>query len=148
MLYVAVSGPVIPIADVRGVNSSIYTKGERILRCKLAAVYRMMDIRGWTDNIYNHITVSYSWDQSVFNGDILCTGGLSSQRPCNLVVRITEPSHYNKSLAFPSLPNFSHSKNYLLDMCLRVHGACPRVALDTNEQCSFLSENCYCVDER
>ena len=53
-----VSGPVIPISDVRGVNSSVYTKGERILRCKLASLYRLMDLNGWTSTIFNHITVS------------------------------------------------------------------------------------------
>lgn len=59
-LYLTVSGPVIPISDVRGVNSSVYSKGERILRCKLASVYRLMDLNGWTSGIYNHITVSVS----------------------------------------------------------------------------------------
>lgn len=58
ILVVAVTGPVIPISDIRGVNSSVYTKGERILRCKLASVYRLMDLRGWTSGIYTHITVS------------------------------------------------------------------------------------------
>ena len=60
VMYVVVTGPVIPISDIRGVNSSVYTKGERILRCKLASLYRLMDQRGWTDRIYNHITVSAS----------------------------------------------------------------------------------------
>lgn len=55
--FFAASGPVIPIADVRGVNASIYSKGERILRCKLAAVYRLIDHKGWSQGIYNHITV-------------------------------------------------------------------------------------------
>lgn len=36
-----------------------YTKGEKVLRCKLAAVYRLMDLYGWTQGIHNHITVSY-----------------------------------------------------------------------------------------
>jgi len=62
----AVTGPVIPISDIRGVNSSVYTKGERILRCKLACVYRLMDLRGWTSGIYNHITVRISQEQEHF----------------------------------------------------------------------------------
>lgn len=48
----------VPINDIRGVESMGYAKGEKILRCKLAAVYRLMDLYGWTQNIYNHITVS------------------------------------------------------------------------------------------
>lgn len=36
-----------------------YSKGEKVLRCKLAAVYRLMDLYGWTQGIQNHITVSH-----------------------------------------------------------------------------------------
>ncbi|XP_067928409.1 protein hu-li tai shao-like isoform X5 [Watersipora subatra] len=62
----SMSGPVIPIADVRGINSSLYSKGERILRCKLASVYRLMDLRGWTSGIFNHITVRVSQESEHF----------------------------------------------------------------------------------
>ena len=34
-----------------------YAKGEKVLRCKLAAVYRLIELRGWTQGIYNHVTV-------------------------------------------------------------------------------------------
>ena len=33
---------------------------EEILRLKLASFYRLIDVKGWTQNIFNHITVSYS----------------------------------------------------------------------------------------
>ena len=49
---------IIPINDLRGVNASKYTIGERELRCKLASLYRLVDWLGWGQNIYNHITVS------------------------------------------------------------------------------------------
>lgn len=52
------SNCVLPINDIRGVESMGYAKGEKILRCKLAAVYRLIDLYGWTQNIHNHITVS------------------------------------------------------------------------------------------
>jgi hypothetical protein len=29
-----------------------------VCRCKLAALYRLVDLHGWTQGIYNHITVS------------------------------------------------------------------------------------------
>lgn len=35
-----------------------YAKGEKILRCKLAALFRLIELYGWSQNIYNHITVS------------------------------------------------------------------------------------------
>lgn len=52
---------VIPINDIRGGDLPGYAKGEKILRCKLAALYRLVDMFGWSQSIYNHITVSYNY---------------------------------------------------------------------------------------
>lgn len=49
----------IPINDLRGVESLGFAKGEKLLRCKLAALYRLVDLCGWSHGIYNHISVSY-----------------------------------------------------------------------------------------
>lgn len=51
-------GILIPINDLRGEDASKYTPAEKQTRCKLAAVYRLVDIFGWSQLIYNHITVS------------------------------------------------------------------------------------------
>ena len=51
-------GSVIPINDIRGLEGMSYSKNEKLLRCKLAAVYRLFDMYGWTQNIYNHISVN------------------------------------------------------------------------------------------
>ena len=48
---------VVPINDIRGIDSMVYAKGEKVLRCKLAAVYRLIELYGWTQGIYNHVTV-------------------------------------------------------------------------------------------
>jgi adducin len=47
-----------PINDIRGTDALNYTKTERILRCKLASAYRLIDHFGWIESIYNHCTVS------------------------------------------------------------------------------------------
>ena len=61
-LIITDAGPashcVIPINDIRGIDSMVYAKGEKLLRSKLAAVYRLIDLYGWTQGIYNHVTVS------------------------------------------------------------------------------------------
>ena len=54
-------GSVIPINDIRGLEGMSYSKNEKLLRCKLAAVYRLVDMYGWTQNIYNHISVISFW---------------------------------------------------------------------------------------
>uniref|UniRef100_UPI00358F74A6 alpha-adducin isoform X2 n=1 Tax=Myxine glutinosa TaxID=7769 RepID=UPI00358F74A6 len=59
-------GVVVPVNDLRGSDSSAYAKGEKILRCKLAALYRVMDLFGWSELIYNHISVQVSKEQEHF----------------------------------------------------------------------------------
>ncbi|RVE42415.1 hypothetical protein evm_012930 [Chilo suppressalis] len=51
----SVRGPacVLPINDIRGIEGIGYEKGEKILRCKLAAVYRLVDLFGWTQTGIN-----------------------------------------------------------------------------------------------
>jgi adducin len=46
-----------PVNDIRGIDAFRYAKGEKLLRCKLAAVYRLVELYGWAEGIYNHITV-------------------------------------------------------------------------------------------
>jgi adducin len=48
---------IVPINDIRGVDSQGYSKSERLLRCKLASLYRLVDLFGWSQGIYNHVTV-------------------------------------------------------------------------------------------
>ncbi|XP_039519994.1 alpha-adducin isoform X12 [Pimephales promelas] len=50
-------GMVTPVNDLRGSDSIAYEKGEKLLRCKLAAFYRLADLFGWSQLIYNHLTV-------------------------------------------------------------------------------------------
>jgi len=57
---------VVPINDIRGIDSMVYAKGEKLLRCKLAAVYRLIDLHGWTQSIYNHVTARVSQDTEHF----------------------------------------------------------------------------------
>lgn len=60
------STPVIPVSDIKGTEAMSYTKQEKVLRCKLASCYRLVDNNGWTHSIYNHITARISQDQEHF----------------------------------------------------------------------------------
>ncbi|OON23448.1 class II Aldolase and Adducin domain protein [Opisthorchis viverrini] len=51
---------IIPINDLRGGEATIYSRRERSLRCKLAAVYRLIDLFGWNTSIHNHVTARIS----------------------------------------------------------------------------------------
>ncbi|KAM4635462.1 alpha-adducin isoform 2-T2 [Polymixia lowei] len=59
-------GMVTPVNDLRGSDSISYDKGEKMLRCKLAAFYRLTDLFGWSQLIYNHLTVRVNSDQERF----------------------------------------------------------------------------------
>ncbi|XP_018318527.1 protein hu-li tai shao isoform X3 [Agrilus planipennis] len=60
------AGCVLPINDIRGVESIGYAKGEKILRCKLASVFRLMDLYGWTQGLDSQITARLNQDQEHF----------------------------------------------------------------------------------
>jgi adducin len=49
---------IVPINDLHDIDSTGYPKNERLLRCKLASLYRLIDLFRWSQGIYNHITVS------------------------------------------------------------------------------------------
>ena len=69
-----------PINDIRGIDAMAYAKGEKQLRCKLAAVYRLIDLYGWTQGIYNHVTVSDGVGSHVKNIMTFC---LNLYSQCN-----------------------------------------------------------------
>jgi len=60
------AGGNIPINDIRGLEGMSYTKQEKLTRCKLAAIYRLLDMYGWTQGIYNHVTVRVSQETEHF----------------------------------------------------------------------------------
>lgn len=56
-----------------------YTKQEKLTRCKLAAVYRLIDMYGWTQGIYNHVTVRTILASSSFRVTLQTFGSLQSK---------------------------------------------------------------------
>ena len=50
-------GIVTPINDLKNYD---FQNHESIQRCKLSALYRLVDLHGWSQSIYNHITVKVS----------------------------------------------------------------------------------------
>uniref|UniRef100_A0A3Q3AUR9 Alpha-adducin n=1 Tax=Kryptolebias marmoratus TaxID=37003 RepID=A0A3Q3AUR9_KRYMA len=80
-------GMVTPVNDLRGSDSISYEKGEKLLRCKLAAFYRLSDLFGWSELIYNHITVRVNSDQERFL--IVPFGLLYSEVTASSLVKIS-----------------------------------------------------------
>ncbi|BFY97952.1 hypothetical protein BsWGS_00994 [Bradybaena similaris] len=57
---------VIPINDLRGVESLSFAKGEKLLRCKVASLYRLVDLCGWSHGIHNHISARVNPESEQF----------------------------------------------------------------------------------
>ncbi|XP_041066334.1 adducin 3 (gamma) a isoform X2 [Carcharodon carcharias] len=55
-----------PINDLRGVESATFVKGEKLTRCKIASLYRMVDLFGWAHLTNTCITVRVSKEQEHF----------------------------------------------------------------------------------
>ncbi|XP_036402085.1 gamma-adducin-like isoform X3 [Megalops cyprinoides] len=56
-------GMVTPINDMFGIESSTLAKGEKQLRCKLASLYRLVDLFSWAHFASSYITVRVSKEQ-------------------------------------------------------------------------------------
>jgi adducin len=59
-------GPVAPISDIRGAEALNYRKGEKVLRCKLAACNRLASIYRWDDGPYCSITARLARESDQF----------------------------------------------------------------------------------
>lgn len=51
-------GTVIPVNDLFGSESPSYTKGEKQSRCRLASLYRLVDLFNWARFTSSYVTVS------------------------------------------------------------------------------------------
>lgn len=58
---------VIPVNDIRGIDAMGYAKGEKILRCKLASTFRLLESFGYSTNgINNMVTARLNAAEELF----------------------------------------------------------------------------------
>ncbi|XP_051883399.1 gamma-adducin-like isoform X1 [Pristis pectinata] len=55
-----------PINDLHAIESATFAKGEKLIRCKVASLYRMVDLFGWAHLTNTYITVRVSKEQEHF----------------------------------------------------------------------------------
>ncbi|XP_008120435.1 beta-adducin isoform X1 [Anolis carolinensis] len=65
---------VTPVNDLHAADSVALAKGERLMRCKLASVYRLLDLYGWAQFSSTAVTLRVSKEQDHF---LTCPVGLS-----------------------------------------------------------------------
>ncbi|XP_077661780.1 beta-adducin isoform X3 [Eretmochelys imbricata] len=69
---------VTPINDLHSTESLSLAKGERLMRCKVGSIYRLLDLYGWAQLSNTYVTMRVSKEQDHF---LICPTGLS----CNEV---------------------------------------------------------------
>ncbi|XP_067857370.1 beta-adducin isoform X2 [Heptranchias perlo] len=57
---------VAPINDFRTTESLAFVKGERLMRCKIASIHRLLDLFGWAQLANTYITLRVSKEQDHF----------------------------------------------------------------------------------
>ncbi|CDQ73075.1 unnamed protein product [Oncorhynchus mykiss] len=57
---------VTPINDLHGSEPGSMVKGERLMRCKLASVHRLLDLYGWAQLSHTCLTLRVSKEQEHF----------------------------------------------------------------------------------
>ncbi|KAL3313675.1 Alpha-adducin, partial [Cichlidogyrus casuarinus] len=57
---------VIPINDLRSGANNFYSRNERLLRCKLASVFRLLDLFSWNTSSNTHVTARVSREKEHF----------------------------------------------------------------------------------
>uniref|UniRef100_UPI00398EFD12 beta-adducin-like n=1 Tax=Pristiophorus japonicus TaxID=55135 RepID=UPI00398EFD12 len=57
---------VAPINDLRAMESLAFVKGERLMRCKVASIHRLLDLFGWAQLANTYITLRVSKEQDHF----------------------------------------------------------------------------------
>ncbi|XP_015276579.1 PREDICTED: beta-adducin [Gekko japonicus] len=65
---------VMPINDLHSTDSTSLAKGERLMRCKVGSVYRLLDLYGWAQLSSTYVTLRVSKEQDHF---LICPVGLS-----------------------------------------------------------------------
>nr|CDS35342.2 expressed protein [Hymenolepis microstoma] len=59
--------PTIPINDLRGDEAIRYSREQRLIRCQLASLCRLIDLNGWTNSIYNQVSAKSGEDEFLVN---------------------------------------------------------------------------------
>ncbi|VDN97567.1 unnamed protein product [Rodentolepis nana] len=59
--------PTIPVNDLRGDEAIRYSRDQRLIRCQLASLCRLIDLNGWTNSIYNQISAKSGEDEFLVN---------------------------------------------------------------------------------
>ncbi|XP_030637355.1 adducin 3 (gamma) a isoform X1 [Chanos chanos] len=135
-------GMVTPINDMYGVESTNLVKGEKQTRCKLASVYRLVDLFSWAHYSTNYITVRVSKEQDHIlimpKGLSFAEASASNLVKVNIIGDVVDQGSTN--LAIDRVGFSPHAAIYSIrpDVRCIIHVRTPAVAAVSSMKCGIL----------
>lgn len=133
---------VLPVNDIKGNDTLQFSKIERQMRNKLAAVYRLVDLLGWSESIYNHISVrvSHEQDEYLINpfGLLFSEITASSLMKCDLQGNVIDSGSTNLGLNKAGFILHSTIHEFRPDLNCIIHVHTPDVVAISSMKCGFL----------
>uniref|UniRef100_A0A4W5MNP3 Adducin 3 (gamma) a n=1 Tax=Hucho hucho TaxID=62062 RepID=A0A4W5MNP3_9TELE len=131
-------GMVTPINDMYGVESTTLVKGEKQTRCKLASLYRLVDLFSWAHFARSYITVRQPLDNHIITYIRTSSAGHTSPIKLNIIGDVIDQGSTNLRVD-PS--GFSpHAAIYSIRpdarCCIHVHT--PATAAVSSMKCGIL----------
>ncbi|XP_012722413.2 adducin 3 (gamma) a isoform X2 [Fundulus heteroclitus] len=135
-------GMVTPINDLYGVESSSMVKGEKLTRCKLASLYRLVDLFSWAHLANSYITVRVSKEQEhiliIPRGLSFAEASASNLVKVNIIGDVIEQGSTN--LRIDSAGFSPHAAIYSMRPDIRcvIHVHTPATAAVSSMKCGIL----------
>nr|XP_057921194.1 adducin 3 (gamma) a isoform X2 [Doryrhamphus excisus] len=135
-------GMVTPINDLYGVEPSTMVKGEKLTRCKLASLYRVVDLFSWAHFASSYITARISKEQDhiliIPRGLSFAEASASNLVKVNIIGEVIEQGSTN--LSMDSAGFSPHAAIYAMrpDVRCVIHVHTPAMAAVSSMKCGIL----------
>uniref|UniRef100_A0A4W5RIZ6 Adducin 2 (beta) n=1 Tax=Hucho hucho TaxID=62062 RepID=A0A4W5RIZ6_9TELE len=133
---------VTPINDLHGLEPSGMVKGERLMRCKLASVHRLLDLYGWAQLSHTCLTLRVSKEQEHFlvlpNGLTYGEVTASSLAKVNILGEVVERGSTTLGVDLDSFSLHSAIYSTRPDVRCLVHLHTPATAAVSAMKCGLL----------
>ncbi|XP_044294349.1 gamma-adducin isoform X3 [Varanus komodoensis] len=136
------SGLITPINDLPGIDTTTFVKGEKLIRCKLASLYRLTDLFGWAHLASSYITVRVSKEHDhiliIPKGLSFSEASASNLVKVNIIGDVVDQGSTN--LSIDSAGFSPHAAIYSMrpDVRCAIHIHTPATAAVSSMKCGIL----------
>lgn len=137
-----VTASIIPINDIRGTDQLSYVKGEKILRCRLASCFRLVDLFGWSSGYKSLITMRINQEEEHFltspHGLMFHEVTASSLKKVNMQGDEVDPGSTNLAVNKDGLQLHAAIHSFRPDIKCIIHIRCPSAVSVSAMTCGLL----------